>query len=387
MDVVQSVRRDLGQPTRPVDRDELPFLIAAAVVVIVAAQWNEPGTSSDLVLLVVGGLALVALAVFPRVPIELVGAAVLGPVSIAIGHGGHLEVGFFLVVTMTLYAAWHLGSTVRAVLIAVVCCVVIIAIAVRRPDSYSWEPWTAAELFTLVLGRTLFRQRSLIMQLESTREALADRAVAEERTRIARELHDVAGHTLAAMLLHITGARHVLRRDINDAEQALVDAETVGRSSMDQIRAVVAALRTTEHGTDPPLADGVGLHHLVEQYRRAGLLIDATITPDVAMLDGPVGIAVHRITREALANVARHAPTNRVELCVATNDKQVAVRVADHGRRAAVAGSDHNRFGLLGMTERARALGGTLVAEPSKDGWCVEATLPFTSPNPSEVVE
>ena len=103
--------------------------------------------------------------------------------------------------------------------------------------------------------------------------------MAEERRRIARELHDLAGHTLAAVMLHVTGARHVLRRDLDEAERALVDAETVGRASLDQIRATVAALRTDERGTDPALAGSADLVALVEEYRRAGLVDRADIAP------------------------------------------------------------------------------------------------------------
>ena len=153
----------------------------------------------------------------------------------------------------------------------------------------------------------MYRQHALIVELERARRALAEQAVAEERRRIARELHDLAGHTLAAMLLHVTGARHVLRRDLDDAERALADAESVGRASLDQIRATVAALRTDERGTDPALAGSADLESLVEEYRRAGIKIAATISPGVAELVGPTGMAVHRITRESLANVARHA--------------------------------------------------------------------------------
>ena len=169
-------------------------------------------------------------------------------------------------------------------------------------------------MFTFFLGNSLRQQQLLIEELRNAREALAEQAVAEERRRIARELHDLAGHTLAAVLLHVTGARHVLRRDIDEAERALVDAETVGRASLDQIRATVAALRTDERGTDPALAGSADLGALAEEYRRAGLAVTTTIEPVVADLGGPVGTALHRIARESLANVARHAPGNRVEL-------------------------------------------------------------------------
>jgi signal transduction histidine kinase len=219
----------------------------------------------------------------------------------------------------------------------------------------------------------------LIGQLEAAREALAERAVAEERQRIARELHDLAGHTLAAVLLHVTGARHVLRRDRDEAERALLQAEAVGRGSLDQIRSTVASLRTSERGTDPPLAGSADLAALVEEYRRAGLEVSTVVSSPAAGIDGPVGTAVHRISREALANVARHAPGNRVELALDLDPDTDEVRlvVADHGRPAAPPQPDDGHFGLTGMRERARALGGDLDAGPTIDGWRVEVRLPL----------
>ena len=175
-------------------------------------------------------------------------------------------------------------------------------------ETIGWHPWAMAAAFTFFLGRTLRRQRVLIHELREARHALANEAVAEERRRIARELHDLAGHTLAAMVLHVTGARHVLRRDVDDAEQALLDAETVGRSSLDQVRATVAALRDHERGTDPALAGAADIPALVEDYRRAGLTITTEIGARAATIGGPTGTALHRITGEALANVAFHAP-------------------------------------------------------------------------------
>ena len=239
-----------------------------------------------------------------------------------------------------------------------------------------------AHAFTWVLGRTLRRQRLLIEQLEAARRALAAQAVAEERRRIARELHDLAGHTLAAVLLHVTGARHVLRRDPADAEQALLDAEAVGRAALDQIRATVAALRTDEHGDDPALAGAADIAELAHDYRRAGLDVTTELPDDVGTLDGPVGTALHRIAREALANVARHAPDHRVEVRLHLDPEHARLVVADRGRGAAAARPGGQGppagggFGLVGMAERARALGGDLTAGPQEDGWRVEAILP-----------
>jgi signal transduction histidine kinase len=246
-------------------------------------------------------------------------------------------------------------------------------------EEIAWTPWAAANVLMFVLGRNLRRHRVLIEQLEAAREALAQQAVADERQRIARDLHDLAGHTLAAVLLHVTGARHVLRRDPDEAERALLQAEAVGRGSLDQIRFTVASLRTSERGTDPALPGSADLIGLVEEYRRAGLDVTAVITGPAASIEGPVGTALHRIGREALANVARHAPGNRVELTadVGADADEVRLVVADHGRGPAAQEQPDGHFGLVGMRERARALGGELDAGPTADGWRVEARLPL----------
>ena len=381
--VLNVARRDLSVSGRVIGRRELPLLAAVSVITIVAAQWNEPGTILDLLAVVAAGIALVSPAVLGRVPGEAFVAAVTVPVCLAVGHEGHLELSLFLVATATLYVSWFLGSAIRSAAVVVACSAGIIAASVMSDDGFSWLPWVGAELMLLVTGRTLRRQDLLVEELEAARGALADQAVADERRRIARELHDVAGHTLAAVMLHVTGARHVLRRDPDEAERALLHAEEVGRASMDQIRATVESLRTSERGVDPPLPVAGGLEPLVDEYRRAGLRIEASIDAGIGDLHGEIGLAVHRIAREALANVARHAPGNRVDLVALIQDDGVHLECSDHGRPAE--SSQRSRsgaggFGVIGMTERARALDGNLSAGPTADGWHVVAFLPFARP-------
>ena len=101
-----------------------------------------------------------------------------------------------------------------------------------------------------------------------------------------------------------------------------------------------------------------------------------SIDESAADLDGPVGVAVHRVAREGLANVARHAPGNRVELRVDSVDDGVRLVVVDHGRPAAPADPQALHFGLVGMAERTRALGGRFDAGPTADGWRLEARFP-----------
>lgn len=353
------------------------MLASIAVAVVVAAQWTEPGMPIDLAALILAAVVLVSPALVERTPGEWYVAAVLAPVCLAVGHEGHLELSLFLVGTATLYSARHLGSTSRVVLITAACSGGIVVTSRVSDGGFSSPPWVIAEILLLVVGRTLFRQDTLVGELQAAREALAEQAVAEERRRIARELHDVAGHTLAAVMLHVTGARHVLRRDPVEAERALLDAEAVGRASMEQIRETVETLRTIERGVDPPPPDADRLDDLIEEYRRAGLVVESTIAPGVAALRGPSGVAVHRIVRESLANVARHAPTNRVSIDASVVDGAVRLAVSDHGRSVPqVDRGTTGRFGLVGMSERARSLGGVLSAGPTADGWRVRAHLP-----------
>ncbi len=362
------------------DRDEISFLAPVAALIVVMAQVSDPGSAGDVAVLTFSALCFVLQGRLRRLPPEVFAALVIGPILVVMGRWGELEPAMFLGVMTVLYIAGDLRQTWRAALIAVAAALSPWLVSLQLPDGYdiAWLPWAMANGFTFSMGRLLYRQRELIRDLDSARRALAAQAVADERRRIARELHDLAGHTLAAMLLHVTGARHVLHRDLDEAERALCDAESIGRDSLDQIRATVAALRTDERGTDPSIAGVADLDGLFDEYRRAGLAVATGVAGTLSDVPAAVGTAVHRIVREALANVARHAPTNRVEVEIVVDPAAVCLLIADHGRRAPGAAPGAGHFGLVGMGERARALGGTMEAGPSADGWRVSARLPFT---------
>ena len=365
--------RSAGGPRRP---GRTSSVRPAAIVLV--AQLTDPGTARQLAIIGVAVLGYVAWGLFPRLPAEVFAVLVIVPVAVVVGEDGGLEATFFLVVTWcsTRRGTWarrrgpwrSWPSPRRAVARRDAPGVVRRDRVAGLDDRPSPSPSR--------LGRALQGHRELIEQLEAAQEALAEQAVAEERRRIARELHDLAGHTLAAVLLHVTGARHVLRRDVDEAERALVDAETVGRASLDQIRATVAALRTDERGTDAALAGSADLAALVDEYRRAGLAIETDVAPTAARIEGPAGTALHRIAREALANVAHHAPGNTVVVTVEHDAHGLRLRVVDHGQAPATPTPGPGHFGIIGMRERARALGGQLDAGPTRDGWAVDAQLP-----------
>src|SRR5690606_8986239 len=151
----------------------------------------------------------------------------------------------------------------------------VVAFALLPPDEHFGAlSWVLGVGFAVVSGRLVRRQLELGERLQQAHRELAAVAVAEERRRIARDVHDLVGHGLAAVLLHLTGARHVLRRDPDAAEAALAEAETAGRRSMAELRSVMALLRAADDsGTDAPvpgladitrLTDGAGVDLAVE---------------------------------------------------------------------------------------------------------------------------
>lgn len=377
VDLLARARADIGRPDHVMGRGEAWFLVLFGASIVVEAQVVEPGSAADVVLLAFAVVALAGIAAVPRVPPELFGVAVIVPVTVVVGREGNLELSFFLINVMTTFAGWRLGSTIRTAAVALAGVAGIVTASAITPDGFSPMPWLVAQVMVFVLGRNLHRQEVLIAELNVARRAIADHEVMVERQRIAREVHDLAGHTITAMVLSVTSARHVLRRDLDEAERALVDAEGVGRSGMDRIRATVSGLRHTERGTDPPVPETVDVASIVAEYENLGLRINCSIDDRVVRAGGPIAAALDRITREALANVARHAPDNAVELRVEHVDgPAVRLTVRDRGRTPTAATSA-GTFGLVGMEERARSLGGRFSAGPTDDGWIVEAIVPL----------
>ncbi|HVU91167.1 MAG TPA: histidine kinase, partial [Jatrophihabitans sp.] len=211
---------------------------------------------------------------------------------------------------------------------------------------------------------------------EAAQAGLARRAQAEERARVARELHDVIGHSLTVSLMHVTAARLALDEDRDEAARALEEAERLGRASLAEVRQAVGLLRSADGSeSTAPLPGGAEIKDLIEQFRTAGVEVRAGIDGDLAALPPTVGLAAYRILQEALTNAVKHAPgaAVAVEIELAAD----AVRLGVDSAGAPRAGSG---LGLVGMRERAESLGGTLAAGPGGSGWLVRAELPLRGP-------
>lgn len=223
----------------------------------------------------------------------------------------------------------------------------------------------------------------------------AQLAVAEERVRIARELHDIVAHSVSLMTIQIAAARRTHRNQPAEADEALVAAERTGRRALSELRNMLSILRGADAsigaagrraaGADQAPAreplPGLGdLEALVDDSRQAGLDVELHVSGVEPEAPGSVGLAVYRVIQEALTNAMRHAPGARVQVEITYAPGFIVLFVDDDG--GAGGGSrGAEGHGILGMQERVAALGGTLDAGPRQPGpgWRVHARIPLLS--------
>lgn len=212
------------------------------------------------------------------------------------------------------------------------------------------------------------------------KERRAHDAVAAERTRIARELHDVVAHAVSVIIVQADGAKYALRNDPDSAERALATIAGTGRDALRELRRTVALLRT-EHAPELlPQHGSAGIAKLVEMMRETGLAVDLELAGELDDIAPEVSLGVHRIVQESLTNTLRHAGASpKAVVRVHRRDDEVVVEVTDSGgvpvQPSAAPGGG---MGLVGMRERVAVLGGTLSAGRLDDGrWQVRAGLPL----------
>ncbi len=242
----------------------------------------------------------------------------------------------------------------------------------------------AAWLYTLVIalgwiiGRLMQVQLRLLHQERAARATAAEQSATEERQRIAREVHDVIAHSLSITLLHTTAARRALEqdRDVDEAVDALTDAERLGRQAMADIRRTVGLLGSgpSAHRPEPGIAD---VPELIDDFRRVGLPVDFEMTGDLDSVSPATGLGVYRISQESLANVVKHAPGTAAAVRVAIAPDAVTVEVRNRLATAPGRTKGPPGTGLRGMRERAALLGGDLRAGPDRDDWSVRARVPL----------
>jgi signal transduction histidine kinase len=212
----------------------------------------------------------------------------------------------------------------------------------------------------LLLGEAVRNRRAWADQV-------AERRVQEERLRIARELHDLMAHTVAALNVQAGVAADVVDDSPEQAKEALRTIRERSRDAIAELKATVGILR------DAPAPGLAGLDSLVQMVSGAGVAVDVSVAGAVRPLPGTVDLTAYRIVQESLTNVVRHAHATEATVAVRYEPDGLVVEVSDNGR-GGVNGAGH---GLTGMRERAASIGGTLEAGPAPGGgFRVHAALP-----------
>lgn len=379
-------------------RDPRLFPLVAAPILTGLAlteSWLDTTYRVDFAPLAIGafwiGAGFLLAARYPAAAPVLV--ALFYPLTAALGGPGPGGSGLIATLLAVGWAGYAVSA--RASLVGTLGAVVVfLATDAAVHDGISWDTifFPAVFLPGRWAGALVRREQQRSAQLveltavlDAQREATAHAAVVEERTRIAREVHDAVAHSVSVMTLQVGGLRRQLEDVLADRpteREVMLGIERLGRQSVEELRSLVGILR--ESGTGEPAAVVPSLaraEELVTDVRAAGLPVTLVVDGEAAALPRALDVTAYRILQEALTNVLRHSPD--AVTTVSVRHAADAVEIAVENERArvpvAVGASDVGGHGLVGMRERAAMFGGTLEAGPRGDGgFRVHARLPLT---------
>jgi signal transduction histidine kinase len=377
-------------------RDAVPVLLlgAASIAPLVRLRGGDPdaGVLALSVLLWVPALARRHLPL----PAFFLTAALVAVhwSSTGLGADSFLPADVaLLLVLMAVAERCTLGWALAAAVVCQAFALTTLAGTFDPDGGHPVVPLSALVLAATLMGRNRRARAALLAELrdraeraERERDQQARVAVAEERTHIAREVHDVVSHNLSVMTALADGAGFAMRTPAGQqqARDAVAQVAATGREALADMHRLLGVLREDGDRDDsgqPPRRPAPGLADLpalVDQVRAAGMSTTLTVTGSPAPLPTATQLAVYRLVQEALTNTlthARHASCAAVQLN--WTGGALAVRVRDDGRGGALP-ADRRGHGLVGMRERMGAYGGSVTAGPGPDGgWLVEASLPL----------
>ncbi len=393
-----AVRRWWRSP-RTIDRavDVAVVVVLGVLQPLVLAGGTGTVSVPALVFLAVEPLPLLARRIAPRTVLACV---LVADIAFTVAHGSALGVGASVVV-----AAYTVGTRLRRreALPALAFALAGLAVEFVISGDLGGPADLAGALIVVAaawwLGDTLRARRehaaaleertrqleSRTRELEEAREELARRAVVDERLRIARELHDIVAHSMGVVVVQAMVADAVLTEDPAQARLAVAAIRDTGRSTLDELRGLLGALRSSDDGT-APLPGLADLDALIDQMVRAGLRVAVEVRGERGALPRTVDLAAYRVVQESLTNALRHAAGATVRVEVEYRPDSVDVRVTDGGGVGpgpppAVAPGTGN--GLAGMAERVALFGGAFSAGPQPGGgFAVTAHLPVSVGSP-----
>ncbi|GAA4633648.1 sensor histidine kinase [Actinoallomurus vinaceus] len=371
----------------------MSVLLAATFLAAVVLQGDggASGKRPDVFSLLLSTMALLTLTVRRRIPVVVLGLATgVCVVLSATGYDISAPAVALLIATYTVAAHRGLATSLPA---GTATLAALIAMLVSMGAGF-WPTVTNSILFIGIwwLGRSLRLRRAYLDELEArarrlerAREADARAARTEERSRIARELHDVVAHHVSVMTVQAGAARRILERDPDAVRDALTTIEQMGRTALGEMRRLVGVLRTEAEPVRGELSPQPGVSdvgELVDHLRETGLQVQLWIEGESRSLSPGVDLAAFRLIQEALTNTLKHAgPQARAWVRIHFTDRHLTVEVEDDGRglAAGLGQSNGSRgHGLVGMRERVALYGGDLRIGPrSGGGFEVRARFPL----------
>ncbi|TKJ27415.1 sensor histidine kinase [Blastococcus sp. CCUG 61487] len=367
----------------------LDLAVPAVLAVLAVTQLVAEQPPGDPTLLTVCALlAVLPLAARRRAPLPVTVAVCCGTVGQVLVTGGAPPTFASFVAVMV--CVYTLARELRPARLAAGLAVVVAALAVLTLLQASTAPFTPFEFvyplvyFGLAGGLGAFvRQRALRLSaveersvaLEAELQRESELAAAEERSRIARELHDVVAHGMSLMVVQAEAAEELLTRSPEAAAEPLRRVQETGRQGLAEMRRLLGVLRT--EGGPPSTAPQPSLRRLPDLVREAadaGLPVEVVVEGEQAELSPGLELAAYRIVQEALTNTRRHAHASRACVRLGYTADALGIEVTDDGR---VAPGGREGHGLVGIRERAALYGGTSHAGPREGGgFRVTAVLP-----------
>ena len=370
--------------------DVLVLLAAAESSVEVALRHNAAGAPRTTLWFVIPAILAIFAPLFARRRAPFAAPATLWIVAATLSFiDGRLVVFPIAVFVAGMAAAFLLGNLtdgfqarVGLVLVVAAAAVVTSNDPARSADEFISLPVLFAIAWTL--GLTL-RARSgqaedaevRATRAEGERETTARIAVAEERARIARELHDIVAHSISVMVLQVGAVRHGLPDSLADDKQALGDVERAGRGALTEMRRLLGAMRHEADDIDLTPQPGLAtLELLLDEVRRTGLRVELETEGEPASLPGSLDLSAYRIVQEGLTNVLKHAHAAQAAVKIVHAPNELRIEVRDDGRGGpAGPGLGH---GLVGVGERVKIYGGEMGAEALHGGgFLLRARLPL----------
>ncbi|MFD8203043.1 sensor histidine kinase [Streptomyces sp. NPDC059701] len=373
-----------GGPGLWTQHDGLVAVGAAAVDLVgftVTSQMDQGHVPvAGCAVVVVASLFLLARR---RAPLTVLACVLAANLSVNWCSSVGQHYGAAMVVALYTVVRHHRAAIGAAAVAGCVAALQLVHPGMPAPSLIELAPNAASALFVAGAAVAVGRwQRNA----ETQRRRLAERAVSDERRRIARELHDIVAHHLTTMQLLAGGARANLDRSPKAAREALVALEGSGRSALREMRHLLDVLRAGDEseedgegrGTTAP-QPGIGdLDRIVGDSRRAGLPTTLTTEGDPRSLPSGVALTVFRIVQEALTNARKHAGDGaHVDVRLTCSLREVRVDVTDDGPPPGRSLARGTGYGLVGMRERVALHGGTLRAGPEGGGFAVRARLPL----------